>query len=109
MIIDDDTDVRNALRLLLEMDGFDVRAESETGADGLATVIALRPAFVIVDNRMPGGMDGATAARSIKAQLPGTTIVAFSGSVEETPEWADAHMKKDRITEIGALLEQLAG
>ncbi len=108
MIIDDDPDVRHALRLLLEMDGFDVRAESETGADGLAAAIASRPAFVIVDNRMPGGMDGATAARSIKAQVPGTTIVAFSGSVERTPEWADAHLRKDRITQIGALLEQIA-
>ena len=108
MIIDDDTDVRNALRLLLQMDGFDVCAESETGAGGLAAVIASRPAFVIVDNRMPGGMDGAAAARSIRAQVPGTTIVAFSGSVERTPEWADAHLPKDRITHIGALLEQLA-
>lgn len=108
LIIDDDDAVRQAITWLLRIDGFEVAAESGDGTEGVALATTLRPAFVIVDNMMPGGMDGATAAGLIRKEVPESKIIVFSGSVEERPPWADALLRKDRITEIGKLLDELA-
>lgn len=108
LIIDDEPSVRQAVRWLLHADGFEVSGESGNGAEGVALATALRPSFVIVDNMMPR-MDGATTARLIRDKVPKAKIIVFSGVVEETPPWADAHLRKDRIVEIGRLLERLGG
>jgi DNA-binding NarL/FixJ family response regulator len=108
VIIDDEPALRQAVRWLLRADGFEVCGESGNGADGVELAAALQPSFVIVDNMMPR-MDGATTAKLIRERVPGAKIVAFSGVVEETPPWADAHLRKDRIAEMGQLLERLVG
>jgi two-component system, NarL family, response regulator LiaR len=108
VIIDDESAVRQAVAWLLRVEGFEVLGESGTGTDGVALATTLEPAFVVIDNMMPGGMDGSTAAKLIRAQLPGTKIVAFSGLVDETPPWADAHLRKEHISDIAGLLERLA-
>lgn len=107
LIIDDEPAVRQAVRWLLQADGFEVSGESGDGAEAVALATALRPSFVIVDNVMPR-MDGATTATLIRQNVPETQIILFSGAVEETPPWADAHLRKDRIVELGQLLERLA-
>jgi hypothetical protein len=36
--------------------------------------------------------------------VPGTKIVAFSAFLHEQPNWADAFLNKDRISELMPLL-----
>lgn len=86
LVVDDDVDIRESLRALLEDDGFAVR---EAG-DGMAAVAAMateRPCFVILDLMMPV-MDGWEVAGRMHddprlARIPVCVVTA-------TPEWAPA-------------------
>lgn len=51
LVIDDDPDVRNFCRTVLESRGYEV-AEAATGAEGLEQVAALEPDLVVLDIMM---------------------------------------------------------
>ena len=78
LIMDDDTQVRDATAMLLTAKGFDVVAV----ADGNSGVEAVRTAapfdLVIVDLFMPG-MDGLQTTRAIRALDASVPIIAVSG------------------------------
>jgi YesN/AraC family two-component response regulator len=107
LIVDDDEDVRHTLRLLFEVESYDVVGEADNGKDGLLMTLTLRPDIVLLDHRMPGVMDGAATAECIREALPDVKVVAFSGVLQEKPEWADAFLSKERITEVAPLLMSL--
>jgi DNA-binding response OmpR family regulator len=52
LVIDDDADIRNLLRELLERAGYEV-AESSNGRDGLRTLYSISPDLVLLDVSMP--------------------------------------------------------
>ncbi len=106
MIVDDDLEVRHALRLLFEFERFDVVAEASHGLHAVPEAIEQQPDFVILDYRMPL-MSGATTAALIHEACPNTRVVAFSAYLEERPEWADAFLNKDRIAEIVPLIGRM--
>lgn len=86
LVVDDDTDIRESLRMLLEDDGFAVR-EAGDGAAAVAAMAAERPCFVILDLMMPV-MDGWEVAGRMHedprlASIPVCVVTA-------TPEWAPA-------------------
>ena len=105
LIVDDDADIRYLLRLVFEMDEFLV-AEASNGAE--AVVVALRetPDFVVLDFWMPGMMGDKTAA-ALRAVVPQARIVALSSDLDEQPDWADAFLNKQHISEIAPLLTSL--
>lgn len=106
MIVDDDPEVRHALRLLFEFERFDVVAEASDGLHAVPDAIEFQPDFVILDSRMPL-MNGATTAALIHESCPKTRVVAFSAYLEERPDWADAFLNKDRIAEIVPLIGRM--
>ncbi len=69
MIVDDDADIREVLRLLLASDGYLVR-EAATGEEAL-TALAPDVSLVLLDVMMPG-IDGYTACEMIRrtSQVP---------------------------------------
>jgi two-component system CheB/CheR fusion protein len=79
LVIDDDRDVANGLKLALEIDAHEV-AVAYDGAEGLAVARAFRPDFVLCDVGMPG-MDGYAVARAFRAdpELRGIFLVALTG------------------------------
>jgi PAS domain S-box-containing protein len=79
LVIDDNDDAANALRLLLENDGHDVKVAHD-GASGLALARAYRPEYLLLDIGLPrlSGYDIAASVRGDPA-LKGTTIVAITG------------------------------
>jgi DNA-binding NarL/FixJ family response regulator len=77
LIADDDDDLRQAVRELLEDQRFVVVGEAIDGADAVTKAIALDPDVILIDLRMPD-VDGIEATRRIKAQLPMTQIVMLS-------------------------------
>jgi DNA-binding NarL/FixJ family response regulator len=107
LIVDDDEDVRHTLRLLFEVENYEVVGEAGTGKDGLLMAVTHRPDIVLLDYLMPGVMDGAATAKLIREATPDVTIVAFSGVLHEKPDWADAFLSKERIMEVAPLLHQL--
>lgn len=103
VIVDDEEDIRDVLRLHCEIQGFPVVAEATDGVEAVRLVSEHRPAFVIMDYRMPN-MSGEEAATHIRAVHPDVKIIAFSGVLDERPSWADDFLSKEQIAHITPLL-----
>jgi two-component system CheB/CheR fusion protein len=79
LVIDDDRDVANGLKLALEVDAHEV-AVAYDGAAGLTAARAFAPDVVLCDIGMPD-MDGYDVARAFRADvcLAGVFLVALTG------------------------------
>jgi two-component system, sensor histidine kinase len=78
LLIEDNADARDALRVLLELDGYDVEAAGD-GAQGLEIARAKTPAVALIDIGLPG-MDGYEVARRLRAMAgPRPYLVALTG------------------------------
>jgi PAS domain S-box-containing protein len=79
LVIDDNNDAANALRLLLENDGHQVKVAHD-GASGLALAREYRPEYLLLDIGLPrlSGYDIAVSVRGDPA-LKNTTLVAITG------------------------------
>ena len=106
LIVDDEVEIRHALRLLFEIEGFLVVGEASDGDTAIDLAIELEPSFVVLDYSMPR-MNGGDAAGRIRDAVPESRIVAFSALLDSKPVWADAYLNKDRISEIAPLVERL--
>jgi two-component system CheB/CheR fusion protein len=79
LVVDDNADAREALRFLLDDEGFEVRTAAD-GPDALAQAETFCPDVVLLDIGLPG-IDGYEVARRLRT-LPATRnarIVAVSG------------------------------
>ena len=106
LLVDDDEDIRHVLRILFEIEGYRVVGEAADGLEAIGLAPAKRPDFVVLDAAMPN-LDGAEAARFLRVILPDSRIVAFSATLDGKPDWADAYLNKNRISEIVPLLGRL--
>ena len=122
---DDNYLVREGVRRLLEDSGdVIVAAAAGSAPELLDAVERLRPAAVLTDIRMPPsrghpdgrpGMEGIDAAHVIRSAYPGTGVVVLSQYADESyafelfRDGTDglAYLLKDRIGEVGRLLEAL--
>jgi two-component system response regulator NreC len=78
LIIDDHTIVRTGIRLLLNSQpDMEAIGEAENGNIGLALAKEIRPDVIIMDINMPD-MDGITATRAIKKELPEVRVLALT-------------------------------
>jgi CheY-like chemotaxis protein len=79
LVVDDNADAREALRLLLEDEGHEVRSAGD-GPSALESAASFPPEVVLLDIGLPG-MDGYEVARALRS-IPGcerALIVAVSG------------------------------
>jgi CheY-like chemotaxis protein len=101
LITDDDSDIRNILRIKLEAAGFRI-IEAHDGQDAIDKCGAERPALIIMDVRMPV-MSGTEAVSVIKEdpKLRDIKIVFLSnfGEEAEINAWLDQKYAK----ELGAI------
>jgi CheY-like chemotaxis protein len=79
LVVEDDADSREMLRMLLEMQGHDVH-EAEDGPGALAAVAAVGPDVALIDVGLPG-FDGHEVARRLRAEStdPAILLVALTG------------------------------
>src|SRR3954447_11030499 len=83
VIPDDNNPSLDALRRALdEADGFEVVAETDSGAHVPPLVSRHAPDLVLMDIRMPG-MDGLSALDVIRARHPEVKVVLISASSDE--------------------------
>ncbi|MEV0170473.1 response regulator transcription factor [Streptomyces sp. NPDC050803] len=83
LVIDDHEAFRTAARLLLEADGFDVVAESATGADGVRAADRHRPTLVVLDVRLPD-IDGFEVAGQLAELADPPQVVLVSSRAAAT-------------------------
>ena len=110
LIIDDDFDTGQSLKIALELNGQRVRTACD-GKTGIATARDLRPDVVLCDIGLPD-IDGYEVARTLRADeaLNSTRLIALSGYARpEDKKRAkeagfDAHIPKppelDELTEM---------
>ncbi len=125
VMADDNYLVREGARRLLEDSGEVVVAAAVGSAPELLDAVErLRPAAVLTDIRMPASqrgpegrpsMEGIDAARAIRSAHPATGVVVLSQYADESYAFelfrdgtaGLAYLLKDRIGEVGRLLEAL--
>lgn len=112
LVIEDDEDGRETLRLLLEIQGHEVDV-AEDGQRGMAKALTARPDVVLVDIGLPD-MDGYSVARQLREHGDvGMVIVALTGYGASTDRQQalaagfNAHLVKP--VEPGALTRLLTG
>ena len=115
-VADDDVLLREGLASLLERSGFEVVGQAGDGPGLLELVREHEPELVIVDIRMPPDheTEGLDAARTIRAELPGTGIVVLSAHVEVEQAMEllaggerTGYLLKSRVTDVTHFLESL--
>jgi DNA-binding NtrC family response regulator len=86
LVIDDEKNIREALKMSLKMDGYDV-ITAEDGAEGLTRFEAMSPDAVILDLKMPkmSGMEFLKRAKAIRPEAP-VIILTGHGGVDEAVE-----------------------
>lgn len=113
LIADDDAGIRSFLRVALRHeDGVGEVREAANGSEAVAICREWAPDVVVLDYWMPV-LDGGAAARQIRRANPNVRIVAFSGVLQGTPEWADHSFLKGEIPDLELVVklgqESLAG
>ena len=80
LVVEDDPDMRELLRLLLHDEGYIVAAASN-GPAALDMVArgAARPGLVLADYNLPGGMTGLQAVGRLREALPGVPAIILTG------------------------------
>ena len=67
VVADDEADIRDVIRIILEAEGFEVE-EATNGAEALAMIRRLNPQVVILDSKMPE-MTGEEVCRTLKKDI----------------------------------------
>lgn len=105
LVVDDNPMIREVLVLYCGAKGFNV-VEAEDGVEAYRMTVQHRPAFVVLDYKMPN-LDGRFAAELIREAAPDATIVALSAFLDSKPEWADAFIEKHQLHELPDALTRL--
>ena len=106
LIVDDDPSVRQLLRIVLEVEDFEVVGEAKDGVEAVPQALALQPDFVVLDQQMPN-RDGAATAEILRLSVPEAVIIACSAIVERKPDWADAFLAKGNMGDMAPLVQGL--
>jgi PAS domain S-box-containing protein len=80
LVVEDDVDAAESLKLLLEPNGHQV-AVAHSGAEGLRQARTQKPEVVLCDIGLPGDMDGYAIARALRAdpELRSSYLIAMTG------------------------------
>lgn len=77
VVVDNDQDALDLLVMDLTLEGHDVVGTAYTGADAITLCESLQPDVLVVDYRMPPGLNGLDVARAVR-ELPGLRVVVYS-------------------------------
>ena len=103
LVVDDEPGVREALRQLLEYEGYAVSVAS-SGSEALSAYAKLRPQLVLLDVKM-ADVDGLTALSELRETDPQALVVMISGhgtiatAVEATQRGAHDFLEKPLDTD----------
>ena len=78
LVCDDSPQIRELVRIVLELEGNEVVGEAENGCEAVDEAERLQPEVVLLDLSMPV-MDGLEALPQIKRVAPQARIIVLSG------------------------------
>ena len=78
LIVDDDSIIRETLRILLRGEGFEVVGEAGDGIKAMEMMKKHTPALVLLDISMPGA-SGLEVLDDMRSEYPNTMVVMISG------------------------------
>ena len=82
LLVDDERDTSESLKMFLDLKGFAVRI-AFSGQAGVDAVRESVPDLVLLDLQMPGGMDGWQALKQMKQFAPNVRVAIVTGSVPD--------------------------
>jgi len=82
VLADDHAVVREGVKLLLELEGFEVVGQAADGLEAVRLVRELAPEIAVVDRSMPL-LNGIDAAREIRQASPGTRLILLTMDTNE--------------------------
>jgi PAS domain S-box-containing protein len=84
LVVEDNRDAADSLRLLLELTGYQVEV-AYTGIEALERAPRFHPEVALCDIGLPGGMDGYALARALRGreETAGIHLIAISGYGQE--------------------------
>jgi YesN/AraC family two-component response regulator len=91
LIVDDEPEVRQLLRLILRSEGFDVVGEASDGANILTKIRETKPAIVLLDISMPGP-NGLDVLAEILREFDNIKVVMISGL--PSPEYVNTAIER---------------
>lgn len=111
VVVDDTSDLRHLLRLMLTRAGFDVVGEAVDGVTALEVVGRTQPDVVLLDIAMPR-MDGIEALPQLRRTAPGARVIAMSAfgaahmATRAVAAGADGYVEKG--TSLHSILDYVA-
>jgi CheY-like chemotaxis protein len=81
VVADNDPEVLSLLVTDLTLEGHQVLATAATGDEAVALCHDLHPEAVVLDFRMPPGINGVEAARRLRDECPGVRVVLYTNYV----------------------------
>ncbi|MGH2818591.1 MAG: response regulator transcription factor [Actinomycetota bacterium] len=84
-VVDDTEHVRNMLVEMLQLDGFDVVGQAESGPRAIDEMSESNPDVVVMDYKMPG-MNGLATAKAIRAARPEQSIILYTAYLDPVLE-----------------------
>jgi DNA-binding response OmpR family regulator len=105
VVVDDEVDVGEAIRRVLEHSGFEVRAVNDAEA-GLKAIEERPPDIVVTDVIMPK-MHGLELVKILRARFPRVRVIAISGGGSfgiqtYKPDAISTHAYLAAVREVGA-------
>ena len=105
LVVDDESDIRSSLRMILEYEGYEL-SEASSGEQALERLDTERPDVVLLDIKMPR-MDGLEILARVKQSDPALPVVVISGhgtiatAVEATRlgafDFMEKPLERDRV------------
>ena len=83
VVADNDAEWVELIRTDLSLEGHQVVAAVQSGEEAIAAVREHRPDVLVVDERMPPGLNGVEVARQVRAADPSVQVVIFTNFDEE--------------------------
>jgi DNA-binding NtrC family response regulator len=77
LIAEDESELLEALRDMVEAKGFEVIAGTTQGGEAVEIATREQPDIALLDYRLPG-IDGVAITRAIKKHAPGTQVIMFT-------------------------------
>ena len=78
LVVDDEKSVRDSIKMILDYEKYNVLF-AENGAKALAAFRENMPDAVLLDIKMPSGMDGIEVLKEIRLQNPHVPVIMISG------------------------------